>query len=276
MDGVDDGDVLSRVQRLGYQAKNHANTNDITGEARAARAYIGLADKLWRLDVPVPTGRPRALNERRVSARIADLEPGDLRAETEDHDQDRETERLRLAAARIGQHLFAQNVLANCRHTCVFCGLQPSRFGARRMLLRGPLARRQSEIAAAGGNISATTSARMAHTAVERLEYDGDEDPLLRGDLLAREAGHGTFVAGIIMRLSPELRIRQVGVLDRPGWAMTSRWRPSVSDLVRDRRAVAGDRCTNRAMHLSNVMADGGWVITCGFACHTGHSLRCH
>jgi putative restriction endonuclease len=68
---------------------------------------------------------------------IADLEPADLRAETDDHDQDRETERLRLAAARIGQHLFARNVLANCGHACVFCGLQPSRFGARRMLLAG-------------------------------------------------------------------------------------------------------------------------------------------
>jgi hypothetical protein len=51
----------------------------------------------------------------------------------------------------------------------------------------------------------------------ERLESVGDEDPLLRGDLLAREAGHGTFVAGIIMKHSPELNIRQVRVLDRAG-----------------------------------------------------------
>jgi putative restriction endonuclease len=33
--------------------------------------------------------------------------------------------------------LFAQNVLANCGGTCVFCGLQPGRFGAKRMLLAG-------------------------------------------------------------------------------------------------------------------------------------------
>ena len=34
---------------------------------------------------------------------------------------------------------------------------------------------------------------------------------------LAHEAGHGTFIAGIIMRLAPELRIRQVKVLDPAG-----------------------------------------------------------
>jgi putative restriction endonuclease len=68
---------------------------------------------------------------------IAGLEPADLRTEPEGQDPDPETERLRLAAARVGQHLFAQGVLANCGHSCVFCGLQPSRFGARRMLLAG-------------------------------------------------------------------------------------------------------------------------------------------
>jgi putative restriction endonuclease len=48
-----------------------------------------------------------------------------------------ETERILLAAARVGQHLFAQHVLANCGGQCVFCGLQPSAFGAKRMLLAG-------------------------------------------------------------------------------------------------------------------------------------------
>jgi subtilisin family serine protease len=51
----------------------------------------------------------------------------------------------------------------------------------------------------------------------ERLEPVGEEDPLLRGDLLAHEAGHGTFIAGIIMKHSPELHIRQVRVLDPAG-----------------------------------------------------------
>jgi putative restriction endonuclease len=48
-----------------------------------------------------------------------------------------ETERILFAAARVGQHVFAQRVLANCGSQCVFCGLQPSAFGAKRMLLAG-------------------------------------------------------------------------------------------------------------------------------------------
>ena len=48
-----------------------------------------------------------------------------------------ETERILLAAARVGQHVFARQVLANCGSRCVFCGLQPAAFGAKRMLLAG-------------------------------------------------------------------------------------------------------------------------------------------
>ena len=48
-----------------------------------------------------------------------------------------ETERILLAAARVGQHVFAVHVLANCGSQCVFCGLRPATFGARRMLLAG-------------------------------------------------------------------------------------------------------------------------------------------
>jgi putative restriction endonuclease len=50
---------------------------------------------------------------------------------------ERETERIALGAARVGQHLFAQQVLANCGSQCVFCGLSPAAFGAKRMLLAG-------------------------------------------------------------------------------------------------------------------------------------------
>ncbi len=50
-----------------------------------------------------------------------------------------ETERILLAAARVGQYVFAQQVLANCGSRCVFCGLAPAAFGARRMLLAGHL-----------------------------------------------------------------------------------------------------------------------------------------
>jgi putative restriction endonuclease len=48
-----------------------------------------------------------------------------------------ETERILLAAVRVGQHVFARQVLANCGSRCVFCGLHPSSFGATRMLLAG-------------------------------------------------------------------------------------------------------------------------------------------
>jgi putative restriction endonuclease len=48
-----------------------------------------------------------------------------------------ETERILLAAARVGQHVFARQVLANCGSRCVFCGLRPASFGGTRMLLAG-------------------------------------------------------------------------------------------------------------------------------------------
>jgi putative restriction endonuclease len=68
---------------------------------------------------------------------LATLGPDDLRAEDEEAAPDPETERIRLAAARVGQHLFARNVLANCGRTCVFCGLRPGAYGLRRMLMAG-------------------------------------------------------------------------------------------------------------------------------------------
>jgi len=50
---------------------------------------------------------------------------------------DLETERILLAAALVGPHVFARQVLANCGSQCVFCGLRPSSFGGARMLLAG-------------------------------------------------------------------------------------------------------------------------------------------
>lgn len=38
---------------------------------------------------------------------------------------ERVTERLLVASARIGQHRFAKDVLGNCGHQCVFCGMRP-------------------------------------------------------------------------------------------------------------------------------------------------------
>jgi putative restriction endonuclease len=48
-----------------------------------------------------------------------------------------QTEQIMLAAARVGQHVFAVQVLANCGGQCVFCGLRPAASWARRMLLAG-------------------------------------------------------------------------------------------------------------------------------------------
>ena len=50
---------------------------------------------------------------------------------------EQETEQILLAAVRVGQHVFAQQVLRNCGSQCVFCGLSPGVFGAKRMLLAG-------------------------------------------------------------------------------------------------------------------------------------------
>jgi putative restriction endonuclease len=52
--------------------------------------------------------------------------------------QDRETEQIVLGAVRVGQHVFARNVLANCGNQCVFCGfISPPTPGGTGMLLAG-------------------------------------------------------------------------------------------------------------------------------------------
>ena len=67
--------------------------------------------------------------ERDLQRRLADWKatPGGL--------TERETERVLVAAARVGQHVFAARVLSNCGHRCVFCGLAPPSFNALRLLL---------------------------------------------------------------------------------------------------------------------------------------------
>ena len=51
--------------------------------------------------------------------------------------RERETEQIVLGAVRVGQHVFARSVLANCGHRCVFCGFSPGGFGGKRLLLAG-------------------------------------------------------------------------------------------------------------------------------------------
>jgi subtilisin family serine protease len=58
----------------------------------------------------------------------------------------------------------------------------------------------------------------LLHPALyRRLVTEGDEDPVKADGSLDHEAGHGTFIAGIIMKLAPQLRIRQIRVLDPAG-----------------------------------------------------------
>ncbi|MBO3089435.1 HNH endonuclease [Cellulomonas dongxiuzhuiae] len=47
---------------------------------------------------------------------------------------ERETERIALAAVRVGQHRFARDVLANCGHACVFCGFAAPSAGPSHLL----------------------------------------------------------------------------------------------------------------------------------------------
>lgn len=54
-----------------------------------------------------------------------DVERRLLRHAKESADERRETERILLAAMRVGQHVFASRVLKNCGNTCVFCGFRP-------------------------------------------------------------------------------------------------------------------------------------------------------
>jgi putative restriction endonuclease len=50
---------------------------------------------------------------------------------------ERETERIMLAAARVGQHVFAGAVLTNCGNQCVFCGFSPTPSKGKRLLVAG-------------------------------------------------------------------------------------------------------------------------------------------
>lgn len=68
---------------------------------------------------------------------LAPLGLGELLSNGDVVADDPETERIRAAAARVGQHFFAENVLRNCGDSCVFCGLRPATFGAKRMLMAG-------------------------------------------------------------------------------------------------------------------------------------------
>jgi putative restriction endonuclease len=51
--------------------------------------------------------------------------------------KEQETERIVLGAVRVGQHVFARSVLANCGGRCVFCGFGPAAFARKTLLQAG-------------------------------------------------------------------------------------------------------------------------------------------
>lgn len=120
----DDPPRFSRI----YQALLHAARAEGIGAARLPD-FLGLEH-----------GGELALlgqEELDISALEADLRGQIIRHAAESQLSELDTERILLAAARVGQHVFALHVLANCGSRCVFCGLSPSTFGAKRMLLAG-------------------------------------------------------------------------------------------------------------------------------------------
>jgi putative restriction endonuclease len=119
----DDTARFTRLYRLLLQAARAEGTG-----ASQLGDFLGLEHR----------GELFLLGQDEVDSSVLEAE---LREQLARHDlsaqEERETERIALAAARVGQHRFAQQVLVNCGSQCVFCGLNPAAFGAKRMLLAG-------------------------------------------------------------------------------------------------------------------------------------------
>ena len=111
---------------------------------------------------------------------------------------EQDTERIILAAARIGQHVFALNVLNNCGRRCVFCGLSPSPLVARRMLLAGHIkpwrdssaAERldpRNGLAACPSHDVAFDTGMLTVSADLKIQIAGPLADAVRGDQLTRQ-----------------------------------------------------------------------------------------
>jgi len=74
-----------------------------------------------------------------------------------------ETERILLAAARVGQHVFARQLIANCGGQCVFCGLRPAAFATNRMRWPGTSSRGRTARPASGSTPGNGLAACPAH-----------------------------------------------------------------------------------------------------------------
>lgn len=82
-------------------------------------------------------GQLELLGQEEVESSVVELEVERRLRETRHGDNltEAETMQIVLAAARVGQHRFATQVLHNCGQRCVFCGFAPSVMGAKRMLI---------------------------------------------------------------------------------------------------------------------------------------------
>ena len=106
---------------------------------RAARAEGIGPDRLPDF-LGLETGQDLTLlgqDELDVSVLEADLRDKIARHAAGEGLSELQTERILVAAARVGQHVFALSVLRNCGSRCVFCGFSPAAFGAKKMLLAG-------------------------------------------------------------------------------------------------------------------------------------------
>ena len=115
---------------------------------RRTQALAALCDQLTAVRRPLSRHRPRpalrgqtppkpCIKDLPMSGVLVSFKDQIAKAAAEGTWTEQQTERILLAAARVGQHLFALNVLANCGGRCVFCGLNPGPFGRKRMLVAG-------------------------------------------------------------------------------------------------------------------------------------------
>lgn len=92
-----------------------------------------LPDFLGAESSPMPMLGQEKLSDHEIEQAVAGRVPA-LAADSGLEEQ--VTERLLVAVARIGQHVFARDVLANCAGQCVFCGLAPGTQLSGKGLLR--------------------------------------------------------------------------------------------------------------------------------------------
>ena len=134
---------------------------------------------------------------------------------------EKQTEQIILAAARVGQHVFALNVLSNCGQRCVFCGLNPSTFGAKRMLMAGHIKPwKDSEpserldprngLAACPSHDVAFDTGLLTVDAALEIHVSGALADAVRGDPLARQYyGRPPLLQSVLLPAGAQLPARK-------------------------------------------------------------------